>query len=422
LTPLFSVLIPTKDRPEFVGDAVASVLLQDGSDRDFEVVVSNNGGGEATKRAVAAWGQDDRFVYVEPPSELSMPDHWEWASQFLKGEYVLILTDRLMLRQGALESLRKLIGAESRPQVISWPIATYSNVSGATANTGTEPGRIEEHSSRAIWEGLRRGQYLPSPILPRGLNSCVHRSVYDKVRAMRGRVFDSISPDFSSAFSVVFVSDLIHHYNRPLAIEQGIRVSNGALMRRGVDTGFMKPLGSRGQMQHVPLYDVGNPLVTTVIYEDFFRTAAAFGSEASWKEINPVAFYRDCFSEVVARHVGAVPWSGHLRTLRRRFAEAIKNEGLERSRQVRRELRGTFPWRQMVSLGLNSWGQRHLVTFLRNTRLRWSRVARYSSALDAAGFGNGSQFRAGPTPQPLHSAAKTRGGATPTDRTAPTFR
>src|SRR2546423_1594414 len=124
--PLFSILIPTRNRPELVGDAITSVLSQKGPNDDFELIVSNNGGGEETRRVVSRWRNDHRLVYVEPPTELSMPDHWEWGSLLLKGEYALVLSDRLMLRQGALNSLRQVVSGSPRPEAVSWPVLSYS--------------------------------------------------------------------------------------------------------------------------------------------------------------------------------------------------------------------------------------------------------------------------------------------------------
>jgi Glycosyl transferase family 2 len=415
MTPLFSVVIPTMGRPEFVRDAVASVLLQEGAERDLEVVVSNNGGGEETKHAVDAWREDDRFVYVEPPSELSMPDHWEWASQAARGEYVLILTDRLLLRQGALESLSKLVSTKSRPYVISWPVASYSEISGATSNMGDDIDLIQEYPTRAIWEGLKQGRHFFSPVLPRGLNSCVHRTVYDKIRRTRGRAFDLLTPDYSSAFAVLLSSDVILHHGRPLTVQQGMDVSNGGLMRKGIDTGYMKPLGSRGQMHHVPVRDTGHPLVTAVIYEDFFRTAAAFGCDTRWDEIDPVAFYRDSFREIVVRHVASATWSTSLRQLRRNYADAIKSEGEERSRKIKRELRSSFPWSELLSVALSAWCPPRLLRVIRRTRRRWGRGVTYKSALDAAGFGNRIRPPTSPRGQPAVLTGGTRGIAEPQD-------
>jgi hypothetical protein len=388
MTPLFSVVIPTRGRPKFVADAIASVLLQDCAGGDLEVVVSNNGGGEETKRAVDAWRPDGRFVYLEPPSELSMPDHWEWASQAARGEYVLILSDRLVLRHGALESLSKLVSTRARPDVISWPVASYSEISGATSNMDDDIDLIQEYATRAIWEGLKQGRYFFSPILPRGLNSCVHRTVYEKIRRIRGRAFDLLTPDYSSAFAVLLSSDVILHHRRPLAVQQGMDVSNGGLMRKGIDTGYMKSLGSRGQIHHVPLRDTGHPLVTAVIYEDFLRTATAFGCDTHWEEIDPVVFYRDSFREIVVRHVGSAAWSASLRRLRRNYADAIESEGAERSRKIKRDLRSNFPWSELVSVALTAWCPPRLRTLIRRTRHRWGSRVTYATALEAAGFGN----------------------------------
>lgn len=385
--PLFSILIPTKNRPGLVGDAIASVLLQEGSQDDVELVVSNNGGGEETKRAVARWRTDDRLKYVEPPSELSMPDHWEWGSRLLKGEYVLILSDRLLLRQGTLDSLRQLVSASTPPKVISWPLASYSELSGTAVGLADSVTSVQKYSSGSVWEGLKQGQYFFSPILPRGLNSCVHSDIYARIRATRGRAFDLITPDFSSAFSVVFVSDVILHHSRPLTIAQGERFSNGSLMLRGVDTGYMKWLGSSGQAVNVPLRDTASPLVTAVMYDDYLRTAAAFGCPVRWDEMNPVSFYRACFREVVMRHAGAPPWSSGLVRLRRDYTEAMISEGRERYAKIRRALRRTFPWREFRSAAVDAWLGPRFAAPLRKVLHRLKGWEAHPTALDAAGFG-----------------------------------
>jgi hypothetical protein len=388
--PVFSILIPTKNRPDLVADAVASVLLQDGPQHDVELVVSNNGGGEETKRAIARWQTDPRLRYIEPPTELSMPDHWEWGSRLLKGDYVLILSDRLLLRQGALNSLRQLISSNPPPQVISWPLASYSELSGTAAGMGDPASPIQGYSSRSIWEGLKQGQYFFSPILPRGLNSCVHKDIYGRIRQTRGRVFDLITPDFSSAFSVVFVSDAILHHGRPLTIAQGARFSNGTRMLRGVDTGYMKRLGSTGESVNVPLRDTASPLVTAVMYEDFLRCAAAFGSPIRWDEMNPVSFYRECFREVVMRHVASPPWSSGLRQLRRDYTEAMMREGKERYSRIRRALRRTFPWGDLRSVAVETWLGPQSAAPLRRVFHRLKGWEAHPTALVAAGFGKKS--------------------------------
>jgi len=385
--PLFSILIPTKNRPGLVCDAIASVLLQDGPKDDVEVIVSNNGGNQETKRAVASLPADNRLKYVEPPGELSMPDHWEWASQLLTGDYVSILSDRLLLRQGALNSLRQLISSHSHPQAISWPVASYSELSGTAAGLSDADTPIQEWSSHSIWEGLKQGKYFFSPILARGLNSCVRSDIYARIRGIRGRAFNLLTPDFSSAFSVLLVSDVILHHRRPLVIAQGERFSNGSLMMRGVDTGYMKGLASNGQAVDVPLRDTARPLVAPLMYDDYLTTAAAFGLPIRWEEMNPANFYRDCFREVAMRHAAAVPWSSELIALRRDYRQAMTREGKERHAEIRRALRGTFPWRAFRGAAVDAWLGPKLAAPLRRVLHRRKGWEAHLTALDAAGFG-----------------------------------
>jgi hypothetical protein len=157
-------------------------------------------------------------------------------------------------------------------------------------------------------------------------------------------------------------------------------------MMRGADTGYMKDLGSDGQALHVPLRNTENPLVTAVIYEDYLRTAAAFGSPIRWDEMNPIGFYRDCFREVVARHTTAPPWSARLVRLRRDYAEAMTGEGEERCADIKRALRGTFPWREFRSAAVDVWMGPQLAAPLRKVLHRWKGWDVHPTALHAAGF------------------------------------
>lgn len=379
--PLFSILIPTKDRPALVRDAVASALMQDGS--DFEVVVSNNGGDAATRAALAAWRGDHRFRYVEPPAEMNMPDHWEWASACLHGEYVLVLTDRTLLRSDAVAVLRQLVSSLQRPEAISWGVASYSETTRIASGLERGSEAIVRVDTAELQQGLLDGTTIFGPVLPKGLNSCVRRDIYAKIRAVRGRVFDYMCPDYSSAYSVVYVSTAIHHRSRPLAVARATHLSNGHRHRQGIDTGYARSIGSQWGFRHIPL-DV--PLETSILYEDFFRTAAAHGRPVQWHDIDLIYFYRHCFRDIVRLHAHLPPWHVALRKMRSAFFAAVANEGSERSASIRKALLGEFSSQDVLSGAVNCCVSSRLLDALRRVRHRLQKKPFYESAIQAAGF------------------------------------
>ena len=89
-----------------MAEAIESVLLQ--NFQDIELVVSNNGADAALRDVAEKYRSNAGVRYVEQPEVLNMPTHWEKVTQELVGEYILILTDRSVLKAGALHYLHRL--------------------------------------------------------------------------------------------------------------------------------------------------------------------------------------------------------------------------------------------------------------------------------------------------------------------------
>ena len=88
--PLVSVVLPTHNRPVWLAEALSSVL--DGAFDDFEVVVSNNGDPEDTRRLRGAM-TDPRIRWVEQDPALGMMDNFLAGLALARGKYVAVLHD-----------------------------------------------------------------------------------------------------------------------------------------------------------------------------------------------------------------------------------------------------------------------------------------------------------------------------------------
>jgi glycosyltransferase involved in cell wall biosynthesis len=88
--PLVSVVLLTHNRPEWLAQAVTSVI--GGSFDDLEVVVSNNGDPDHT-RQLQSTVSDARIRWIEQNRDLDMLDHLVAGLGLARGKYVAVLHD-----------------------------------------------------------------------------------------------------------------------------------------------------------------------------------------------------------------------------------------------------------------------------------------------------------------------------------------
>jgi glycosyltransferase involved in cell wall biosynthesis len=94
-----SVIVPTFNRVDYLGETVASVLDQDC--RDFELVVADNASTDATS-ALLADVADPRLRHVRRPQNLGWRANFNDALRDTESEYVALVADDDRLLPGAL--------------------------------------------------------------------------------------------------------------------------------------------------------------------------------------------------------------------------------------------------------------------------------------------------------------------------------
>lgn len=153
--PLITVAIPTRNRPEGLRAALASVLSQQGM--DLEVVVSDNG---ASPESGAGLPADPRVRFFKQDRELSMVENWNFCLGKADGEYFLLLSDDDTLLPGALSGL--LAAARAEGISLSYGRARFENENASFLGLSAPAPARETGSDfiRASLEGKR--QALPS--------------------------------------------------------------------------------------------------------------------------------------------------------------------------------------------------------------------------------------------------------------------
>lgn len=122
----FSIIIPTHNRPELLAVAVKYAMQVDYA--NFEVIVSDNSATDSIKRSnnevVSKYIGEDNFRIVRPPQLLSPPEHFEFALDFASGDYVLYLTDKMVLLPHILTQAAEIISS-CGAEIVNWSNAPY---------------------------------------------------------------------------------------------------------------------------------------------------------------------------------------------------------------------------------------------------------------------------------------------------------
>jgi hypothetical protein len=280
------IVVPTRNRADLAITAIRSVLAQ--SFDGLHVLVSDNSTSAEEKTKLSGFCAglaDERLRYIAPPQPLPMSAHWQWAMQqalsLYDATHFTCVTDRMILKPGALEKLERVIS--------EYPDSVVSYMHDRIIDDQT-PIRIQlfDWSGDVFQLDSRRLLYLVSesqshPSLPRMLNCLVPRRLLNDLQQRFGAMFSSLSPDFSFCFRTLAIEDSILYLDESLLVHYALERSNGASAARGEMTkdhaDFLADVGQRNIFFATPA-----PAVTLV------HNAIIHEYNLARKETNSVKF------------------------------------------------------------------------------------------------------------------------------------
>ncbi len=359
VTPFFSIVIPTKDRHFLVGQSIQSVIRQ--SFEEFEIVIVDNSKTNETFELIKKI-EDKRIRYYRTGS-LSMPDNWDYGLEKTKGEYILILTDRTVLRSHlTLKRIHEVI-EKCNPSVVSWKWETISEeykMSSTSNYIGR--GKIHFYRSDKLIQDFMEGEFESMLMRgPRGLNSCVHKKIYDQIKSgPAGRLCPPISPDFTMAYLQLNEVDKILHIDEALVISGGLSYSNGLQFK--LKSEKSKEFLIESRVNRTDNYDYVPIKALTVInsvYNDFFRIQLLVGCKLQNFSLNPVKYFLAVYEDIYSSQKMGVDMSDEMEAWKHAFKSQNKstqteiNEMLAKNRyrkKLTRILHRIIPFALLVSL------------------------------------------------------------------------
>jgi glycosyltransferase involved in cell wall biosynthesis len=154
--PLFSVVIPTYNRADFIIDTVNSVLAQD--DDDFEVIVVDDGSTDNTEAAILqAFGHLDRVrYYKQVNAERGAARNKGIAAA--RGRYVVFLDSDDLMRANHLSALRDII---AKHPGINFLATKYEFIrDGKVSSVGLESIKEGEYGADFFLQGAPIGSFF----------------------------------------------------------------------------------------------------------------------------------------------------------------------------------------------------------------------------------------------------------------------
>lgn len=290
--PFFSIAIPTKNRPEFLRDAILSVLLQNFD--DYELIISDNFNDQRTKKVIDEFKENKHLNYVRSDKELNMPDSWEFATKKSRGVYTLILADRAFLKQGALKDLYNVIRKSKEEQLVYfWPPAFFDEKKGLLMDEKTEKNVSILKSVNLIESYIKT---IDTSFLPIPTTGCYRFDIAQKIRKEFGRLCPYSSPD---AMGVLFLAylDSVAFIHRPFIYFQGSTVSN--LPRVGLNPWpYFYSLNMKNPFQFVP---IKAPIVSNCYFNDFLTIKNNIGKNLKDINVNLVLYFTICYEEIIGK-------------------------------------------------------------------------------------------------------------------------
>jgi FkbM family methyltransferase len=217
-TPRFSIVIPTRERPDTLAFALRTCLDQEFD--DFEIVVGDNCGGPRTRQTIEEL-HSSKVQHVRSEKPLAMSDNWERSIAEARGDYVLLIGDDDGILAHGLRELDALIRRE-KAAIVRWTGAFYTwptiDLPGQANYLRIPLGRgLRWVDWREAVEAVVRFEACYST-LPMFYNSAVHRDVIAALRRRGGRVFANQIPDVYSGFALANVAGRFLSTDVPMTV------------------------------------------------------------------------------------------------------------------------------------------------------------------------------------------------------------
>lgn len=335
-SPYFSIVMPTRNRPELLQYSVRSALEQYFDASEFEVVVSDNSSDDRTERVVQEIDAPN-LRYARTDADLSMPDSWEFAAKQARGRYVTFLCDDDARPPSSLAKLADILEESPALEMVTWAHATYFHPDWPESwnrNHLVFPSFSGEIVEEASESALRRMFRFDVAGLPKMLNSVCSREVIERVERGAGRLFLPTSPDYTFMAASLAVTRFFVYADTPIHLGGASKHSIGLSSMRGgsvATRAFYSEFGVGPEELH-PAAPLCPAATCSAIWQSFVNVSLS-GIIAADYEPDLPRYYSILYSELRNWEANGVGVDAMMRSLNNELSS--KSEGWARDLQSR---------------------------------------------------------------------------------------
>ena len=261
----YSIVIPTRNRPGLIGDAIRRALCLDHS--SFEVLLSDNSSDKRTIEAIREI-DDPRFRVVRTSGDLKMHESWAFAAAQARGTWIIILCDDDAHHPELLTILDRMTRRYPDADAIAWARCGYMH--NAIENQPARAARMEfrtiysdgvyEIDGRALIDDAYAMRVSHNDFIPRMLNTAVRRELFTLAAEKGSPFFRPSCPDYSSMLTLALHAKRLLFLDAPLSMTGLLPESTGwaASQRAEVDPEFVN-----GFLEAEGMYVLPPALLTT---------------------------------------------------------------------------------------------------------------------------------------------------------------
>lgn len=218
--PFFSIVLPTKDRPDLINSFIKCTLNQ--TFHDFELIICDNSSNELTQKAISQF-DDNRIVNLRT-GNLKMSENWNKGIHAISGQYLVLMSDKGLLKQGALNYLNNLIN-NNNYDCITWSVDPFIDPDTLIQSKPKEHSRkVNSHDLIKIILGA---DWESFDIAPMHCTSCVSTKLISEIITRHKNLSQELNPDYTMAMQILLTTPFIFNLNQNLAVLRRPSLSDG---------------------------------------------------------------------------------------------------------------------------------------------------------------------------------------------------
>lgn len=227
-----------------------------------------------------------------------MPENWDAGFRQARGDYLLLVSDKQLLRPDGLASIQEVV-ARDPVDIINWRVDRFDERPGkGYFDRFWDPGEtdvIVRQSKEILRNFLSQHHRESSIYIPKLANSCCSRALYDEiVTGPAGRFCLPVDPDWTAAFLQLALRDEVTHIGRSLSVVRQQR-SNAMAVLTGLDKQgiYMGSVGTGYELTPVKSRSHYNFLIN-----DFLMIKNLIGGNLAEHDIDLAAYYIHFFQDI----------------------------------------------------------------------------------------------------------------------------